>query len=451
MTWIAPPQTFLGHEAMLNNAQLVANYFEGTDWTKEAISAMLGNMQTESSINPNMREFRSIYNQGWGEGDLGFGLVQWTPARKLMAWASARGLNYKDGDTQLARIHYETEENIQWIANRLGVAYGAPSRYDFSFAQFRRNDLGLSVEELAKAFLWNYEAPNYNLGIQSEETRAVQARNWYNLISFEETSDPKPPPTPEPNPEYLPTSPSDPSEEVEKGFINKISSSIVYQHGQTELYSNKYINLQKLGNNAYIVNTVKGYVEDEKDKYKNPPPSEEIEEPLPPNEDAEIIGGDKTKPTRPVLESETGISETFQSYMTPWGAHAGVDFYTLDGSVGTAKVFAVRDGVVNFVHSGCSSQIGNNLGNSCGGYFGNNIRIRHTNDSYHSLYSHLHNVYVSLGETVKQGQVIATIGNSGNSTGAHCHFEISKSGAFGSSNIGANGVVDPLAYLRGDI
>ena len=52
--WHDGYQVWLSEEQSLENAQLVANHFGGSDWTFGSLSAMLGNMRHESSINPNM-------------------------------------------------------------------------------------------------------------------------------------------------------------------------------------------------------------------------------------------------------------------------------------------------------------------------------------------------------------------------------------------------------------
>lgn len=151
MQWITEYQRWLSENESLNNAQMVVNHFAGTDWSREALSALCGNMRHESSINPDMYE----YGYAW-EDNRGYGLVQWTPRSKYWDWSVARGLEPRSGDSQLARIDYEVENNIQWIAT-------AEFNY-MTFAEFRQNSGNWSVDYLTEAFTWSYERPNRSAG-----------------------------------------------------------------------------------------------------------------------------------------------------------------------------------------------------------------------------------------------------------------------------------------------
>lgn len=67
---------------------------------------------------------------------------------------------------------------------------------------------------------------------------------------------------------------------------------------------------------------------------------------------------------------------------------------------------------------------------------GNYIMLSHGNRLY-TVYMHCSQLAVKEGDTVNRGQVIAYVGSTGISTGAHLHFGISKNGTY----------VDPLQYV----
>ena len=55
---------------------------------------------------------------------------------------------------------------------------------------------------------------------------------------------------------------------------------------------------------------------------------------------------------------------------------------------------------------------------------GNHLRIR--NNDVITLYAHCNNIYVNEGDHIFQGQEIAEVGDTGNVTGPHLHFEIRR-------------------------
>ena len=168
MAWISEYQRWLSESESLQNAQLVANHLIKQGWTKESISALCGNMRHESSINPDMYE----YGYNWSE-DRGYGLVQWTPRSKYWNWAESRNLPPRNGDSQLDRIDYEVEQNIQWIST---------PNYPETYAQFRASTK--SMDYLVPAFTWNYERPNAESGQQSMPERIAFAKRCLNELDF---------------------------------------------------------------------------------------------------------------------------------------------------------------------------------------------------------------------------------------------------------------------------
>lgn len=103
-----------------------------------------------------------------------------------------------------------------------------------------------------------------------------------------------------------------------------------------------------------------------------------------------------------------------------WGVlHAGID---IANAIGT-PILAAADGVV--IAAGPE-----------GGY-GNLVKLRHA-DGTVTLYGHNSSVLVNVGERVMAGDQIAKMGNTGNSTGPHCHFEVHLNGT---------DRVDPVGWL----
>ena len=55
--------------------------------------------------------------------------------------------------------------------------------------------------------------------------------------------------------------------------------------------------------------------------------------------------------------------------------------------------------------------------------YGNNIIIDH-GFGYKTLYAHMSKIRVKLGQKIKKGGIIGFVGNTGNSTGPHLHYEV---------------------------
>lgn len=145
-------------------------------------------------------------------------------------------------------------------------------------------------------------------------------------------------------------------------------------------------------------------------------------------------------PTNSVISSDNGIQNvnkvvssnswtwpTDQNYtITTYysSAHKAIDIYSYTGN--GSNIYAANNGTVSMVMGGCS--VGD-LG--CNGRGGNYVVINHHNN-YYTVYMHLKEIRVRVGDVVSRGQVIATMGNTGNVIpvptasspylGTHLHF-----------------------------
>ena len=113
------------------------------------------------------------------------------------------------------------------------------------------------------------------------------------------------------------------------------------------------------------------------------------------------------------FEHDHNITSRFGTRVDPISGevktHGGTD---IAAPLGT-PILAVADGVIVAA-----------TWNNTSGYY---IRIKH-DDTYSTLYAHCSVLYVTAGQEVKQGQVIADCGSTGYSTGPHLHFEVIQNG-----------------------
>jgi murein DD-endopeptidase MepM/ murein hydrolase activator NlpD len=117
--------------------------------------------------------------------------------------------------------------------------------------------------------------------------------------------------------------------------------------------------------------------------------------------------------------------------------HNGIDFRTkfADTPLGRRYVTAAKGGTVIGV---------TNQGTAGYGLF---IRIQHFRDEQ-TVYGHLTNVYVKVGQKVKIGERIGLTGNSGDSTGPHLHFGFRPWNWKTLTGNGFSGYVDPKPFLK---
>ena len=129
---------------------------------------------------------------------------------------------------------------------------------------------------------------------------------------------------------------------------------------------------------------------------------------------------------------KSGLCEITQGFAGS-NNHRGLDLvganYTLDDIVSYAN------GTVNMVTNG----YGNGHGEGVNWAYGNFVKIIN-DDGTVCLYAHMQYTSVKVGQRVSKGQVIGRMGNSGNSFGAHLHWEYWSRNDYYSN-------VDPSPYL----
>lgn len=116
------------------------------------------------------------------------------------------------------------------------------------------------------------------------------------------------------------------------------------------------------------------------------------------------LGVSLIRPVSGIITSRFGARSSIRS-----SAHTGLDIATSSGT----PIVAASSGTVTF--SGYK------------GSYGNLLVISHGN-GVQTYYGHCSSLYVSAGESVSQGQTIAAVGSTGNSTGPHLHLEIRVDG-----------------------
>lgn len=187
--WISRNSALNQYE-MENNADIIIDYYRSLGINDYTIAAILGNMQAESTINPEREEL----------GGQGYGLVQWTPVTTLQNHCSTLGLSpYNSGDVQIQVLIAEIL-NIssvgEWYSSQAFIQnyYNSGATSDMigiTGQQFLDNSMNWSADKLAILFMSAYERPSYDPSINHYQLREQYALAWYQYISGQPT-----PPTP---------------------------------------------------------------------------------------------------------------------------------------------------------------------------------------------------------------------------------------------------------------
>lgn len=105
------------------------------------------------------------------------------------------------------------------------------------------------------------------------------------------------------------------------------------------------------------------------------------------------------------------VGTTTSYYGARWGNfHSGIDIGAPTGT----RILAADSGMVVF--------------RGWSGSYGNMIQIDHGGGNTVTWYAHLSAFAVNVGDTVKKGEVIGYVGNTGYSTGPHLHYEVHVNG-----------------------
>lgn len=144
-----------------------------------------------------------------------------------------------------------------------------------------------------------------------------------------------------------------------------------------------------------------------------------------------VNGVNNASPTLMSAQEAGWVWPTAQPYIITssfgyrWGSnHDAID---ISGPGYGSPIYAANSGVVSMVRGGCVP--GNTY---CNGRGGNYIVINHNSNNYYTVYMHLKDLNVSVGQAVSRGQIIGTMGNTGNvvpvpttsnpTGGTHLHF-----------------------------
>lgn len=175
-----------------NNGSIFGSVFTGLGYNISTISALAGNANAESGINPGRVE------EGGGGG---YGIFQWTPKSDLIDACQQLGLSpYTNGTVQCRCLDGELFSlRNQWYTTRAFITpyLSSGATYDMigiTPEQFRSNSMGWNPDKLAVLFMVAYERPSRDPTVNHVDRRKEYANKWYKIY----TGNPPGPTPPEP-------------------------------------------------------------------------------------------------------------------------------------------------------------------------------------------------------------------------------------------------------------
>lgn len=165
--------------------------------------------------------------------------------------------------------------------------------------------------------------------------------------------------------------------------------------------------------------TYKNYTSDSDKAYKQESETALADETTMPESSVLSAAIDKSAEDSSMILPVVGTLDTLYGVISESGAiHNGIDIDVNNNS----SVRTVLDGVI--VDKGTSRE------------YGSYVRVKHPN-GLETVYAHLSSITADIGNDVRKGDIIASVGNAGPNTKSHLHFEIWKE----------NEPVDPLEYV----
>lgn len=175
---------------------------------------------------------------------------------------------------------------------------------------------------------------------------------------------------------------------------------------------NKYIQLESMDNSDLVINTARKLDVVLKEAYIQSKSYDEVLE-LALNKEEMMASIPAIMPisNKDLKRTASGWGYRMHPIYKVRIFHEGMDF---TAPIGT-EIYSTGDGVVKKVETSSTG-------------YGKSVTIDH-GFGYETLYGHMSEFNVKVGDKVKRGNVIGYVGNTGTSTGPHVHYEVRKNGS----------------------